>query len=156
MIVLFISVILFNVIALKMNKIPTTNRIVHIWLFTITLQLLFDLVIEFKYQAYWYFGKDIDWVGMPAHIILIPPVNIMLLSWFPFKAPYFKKAIYISCWTIVSILYEAVSLLPEPWGFFHFGWWKLWYDLIIVPILILILLGYYKWICTIEKKLQNA
>ncbi|WP_246141210.1 hypothetical protein [Bacillus marasmi] len=154
--ILYISIFLFNYIALKMNKIKTMNRIVHIWLFTITIQIIFDVIIEFKYHGYWYFDKGVDWHGLPAHLFLIPPVNVMVISWFPFKTNLFKQTIYILCWTLVVVFYEWVTILPEPWGFFHFGWWKLWYDLIIVPVLILILVGFYKWVIKLELKICNA
>ncbi len=46
-----------------------------------------------------------------------------------------------------------ITLLPEPWGFFHYGWWTLWHSAILNPILLIILLGYYKWVWKIENKL---
>ncbi|UGB28708.1 hypothetical protein [Metabacillus sp. B2-18] len=150
MILLFLSIIIFNLIALKLNKIPVKSRVVSIWTFTISFQLLFDLIIEFKLNGYWYFNKGVDWLGLLAHTVLIPPVNVMLLSFYPFNTNHYKQSIYIIACTLGIIVYESVSLLPEPWGFFHLGWWHIWYDLIVVPILILILLNYYKWICNIE------
>lgn len=96
MVILFISIILFNVIAFKKNKIPTMNRKVNIWTFTIALQVVFDVVIEFKFKGYWYFDKGVDWMGVLAHTILIPPFNIMLLSLFPFNSSFVKKAIFIN------------------------------------------------------------
>jgi len=109
------------------------------------------VIIEFKYKGYWYFDKGVDWLGVLPHIVLIPPINILLLSWFPFNSNLFKKVIYITCWTIGVLIYEGLTLLPEPWGYFHLGWWKLWYDSIVVPILIFVLLGYYKLICKLEN-----
>lgn len=154
--ILYISIILFNYLAIKINKIPTMNRIVHIWLFSITFQLLFDIIVEFKYHGYWYFEKGVDLYGLPAHFLLTPPINVLLLSWFPYKSNILRQSIYIICWTIGVVTYEAIALLPEPWGFFHCGWWKLRYDLIVVPILILALAGFYKWIVTLEKKLIDS
>ena len=155
MVFLFISIILFNVIAFKKNKIPTMNRKVNIWTFTIALQVVFDVVIELKFKGYWYFDKGVDWMGVLAHTILIPPFNIMLLSLFPFNSSFVKKAIFISLCTVGIIIYEALVLIPEPWGFFHLGWWKLWYDTFCAPVLILILTGYYRWICKLEEKLLD-
>jgi hypothetical protein len=117
MILLFISIFLFNLIALIKNKIPSIRN-VSIWTFTIAFQVVFDMIVEFKYNGYWYFDKGVDWFGILAHTALIPPVNIMLLSWFPFNTNLFKQAIYITCWTVGVIVYEALVLLPEPWGFF--------------------------------------
>jgi len=150
MILLFLSIIIFNLIALKFNKIPVKSRIVSIWTFTIAFQILFDLIIEFKFHGYWYFDKEIEWLGLLAHTVLIPPVNVLLLSFYPYKKNLFKQAFYIIGCTVGIIIYESISILPEPWGFFHLGWWNVWYDLLVAPILILILVGYYKWICKLE------
>jgi hypothetical protein len=46
---------------------------------------------------------------------------------------------------------RSLTLLPEPWGYFHYGWWKLWHAAILDPILLLILLGFYKLICKLER-----
>ncbi|MDQ0200452.1 hypothetical protein J2S10_003641 [Neobacillus ginsengisoli] len=51
MIGLIIAIIVFNLIAFKTNKIPTTNQIVHIWSFTIAFQTVFDVFVEFKYHG---------------------------------------------------------------------------------------------------------
>lgn len=64
MVLLFISIILFNVIAFK--KIPTMNRKVSIWTFIIAFQITFDSIVELKYNGYWYFVNGIDWLGFLA------------------------------------------------------------------------------------------
>jgi hypothetical protein len=151
MFLLFISILLFNYIAYKKNKIPM-HRSISIWSFTIAFQITFDVFIEFKYYGYWYFDKGVDWIGVLPHTLLIPPINILLLSWFPYNSNLFKQVIYITSWTIGALIYEGLTLLPEPWGYFHLGWWELWYDSIVVPILILILLAYYKMICKLENE----
>ncbi|MGJ7913298.1 hypothetical protein [Neobacillus sp. LXY-1] len=147
---LLIAIIIFNIVAIKKNRL-STNQLVHIWMFTITSQSLFDLFVEFKYHGYWYFDKEIDFSGLLPHIILVPPVNTVFLSLFPFHKTFLHKMIYFICFYIFILLYELVTLLPSPWGYFHYGWWKLWHAAILDPILLLILLGYYKWICQIEK-----
>ena len=151
MIGLIISVVIFNIIAFKTNKRLTENQIFHIWTFTIAFQNMFDLFTDFRYHAYWYFSKEIDWSGLPAHIFLLPPVNMMFLSWYPFKRPLSKQILYFICWTISILVYESITLLPQPWGYFHYGWWGIWHSAIIDPILFLILLGYYKRVCKAEK-----
>jgi len=76
MIGLIIAIIAFNYLGFKTNKLLSDNQILHIWLFTISFQLLFDIMMEFKYQAYWYFDKEIDWLGILPHVFIIPPVNM--------------------------------------------------------------------------------
>jgi hypothetical protein len=153
MIGLIIAIILFNLIAFKTNKRLTANQIVHIWAFTIAFQMLFDLIVEFKFHGYWYFYKGVDWKGLLAHTALIPPVNMMFLNWFPFNKPISQKITYLFFWVMGILMYETITLLPEPWGFFHYGWWKLWHAAIVDPVLLLILLGYYKWVCKLENQL---
>lgn len=151
MIGLIIAIIVFNFIAFKKNKNLTANQILHIWLFTIMLQQTFDVFVDLKYHGYWYFTKDADFEGLLPHMALLPPVNMMFLNWYPFKGKGTQKFYYLFFWVIAILLYEILTLLPEPWGFFHYGWWKLWYSLIANPILFLILLGYYKLVCRLEK-----
>ncbi|MGQ3380968.1 hypothetical protein ACT6P6_23240 [Priestia endophytica] len=151
MIGLILAIIIFNVTAFTINNRLTLNQIVHIWTFTIALQVLVDLYIDGKYQGYWYFNKTTEWRDFPTLTILIPPVNMIFLNEYPFGRSFTKRMVYIFCWVIAITLYEAVTLFPEPWGYFHHGWWNLWYSFLVNPFLLVIVLFYYKWICKIEK-----
>lgn len=119
--------------------------------FTIALHQLADLYIDTRYHGYWYFSKDIiEWSEIFTLILFLPPVNMLFLNWYPCARPFHKRIIYIFCWVIAILLYEAITLLPEPWGYFNYGWWNLWYSVIINPLLLLIVLLYYKWILKIR------
>ncbi|KOP77707.1 hypothetical protein AMS60_19325 [Bacillus sp. FJAT-21945] len=152
MIGLILSVIVINTIVFFVKKNLTMNQMVHIWFFTISFQLTFDIFIDLKYHGYWYITKGIDWEAFPAYTILVPPVNILFLNWFPFKRSFMKKCLYLAIWVGVILLYESIVQLPPPWGYFEYGWWRLEYSAVFDPILLLILIGYYKWIQVIEKK----
>ncbi|MEH7332040.1 hypothetical protein V7161_05340 [Neobacillus drentensis] len=151
MVVFSFSIVLFNSVAYKMKKHLTKNQIVHIWTFSMILEILFDIFIDEKTNGYWYFWRGIDWTNILAYTILIPPVCVTFLNWYPFNRSMFKRARYIIFWVIFLLLYELLALLPKPWGFFYYGWWNLLYSAILDPILLILLLGYYKWICKIEK-----
>ncbi|WHY75123.1 hypothetical protein QNH20_13265 [Neobacillus sp. WH10] len=151
MIGLILAILIFNLIAFKKNKILTGNQIVHIWTFTIAFQFIFDMFVEFKYHGYWYFDKEIDLAGLVPHLFLVPAVNMIFLNWYPYKKGVAKQIFYMIFFVLFILLYEFVTLLPEPWGYFHYGWWRIWHTAVINPILLLILLGYYKWICKLEK-----
>lgn len=153
MIGLLIAIILFNLIAFRSNKRLTRNQTVHIWAFTIAFQLLFDIIVEFKFKGYWYFTPEPDLVGLLAHTILIPPVNMMFLDWYPFKADVIRRITYVTFWVIAILLYEVVARLPEPWGYFYYGWWELWHAALVDPILFFILVKYYRWILRLEKEM---
>ena len=141
---LIAAVILFNFIAFKTNKTLTRGQVAHIFMFTTTFQVTFDLYIDLKYEGYWYFTKNVDWLSLPAHSILLPPVNMMFLNWYPFKESLWRKAFYLLSWVILLLLYEWITLLPEPYGYFDYGWWDIWHSAVVDPILLLILLWYFK------------
>ncbi|MFJ7726149.1 hypothetical protein ACIQXV_08270 [Neobacillus sp. NPDC097160] len=149
---LFIAVIVVNFIAFSTNKRLTPNQIVHIWMFTIAFQMNFDFYVDMEYHGYWYFTQNADLKELPTNIALVPPVNMIFLNFFPFHKRITKKVIFFILFLIGILIYEVIALLPEPWGYFHFGWWNLGHSLIFDPILLLIVLGYYKWICHIESK----
>jgi len=151
MVGLIISIITFNLIAFITNKRLTKNQIVHIWTFTMAFQVLFDLYIDHKYHAYWYFTKDVEWEALLPLTVLLPPVNMIFLNWYPFDDSMLKRFFYITVWVVFMLVYEVFTLLPEPWGYFNYGWWSLWHSAIADPILLLVLLNYYKWIRKIEK-----
>ncbi|WP_026009451.1 hypothetical protein [Priestia filamentosa] len=151
MIGLLLAITLFNTVAFTTNKRLTWNQIVHIWMFTIAFQGLVDLYVAGKYDGYWYFSQAIDWESILALTILIPPVNMMFLNGYPFGSSLCKRMLYIGCWTIGILMYEAIALLPEPWGYFHHVWWRLRYSLFVYPLLLIMVVCYYKWIRKIEK-----
>ncbi|MBB6444068.1 hypothetical protein [Bacillus benzoevorans] len=152
MVLLVISVIIFNTVAYKMkNQHLTKNQIVHIWAFTIIFITWADLIIDEKTGGYWYFDKGIEWHNFLVYTILVPPVNIIFLNWYPYHVSWLKKIRYYIFWITFITVYELIALLPEPWGFFHYGWWKMQYSIMLDPFLLLSLRAYYKWICKIEK-----
>lgn len=151
MIGLLLSVFVFNLAAFNYHKNLTKNQMIHIWVFTVALQTLFDVIIDFKYHGYWYFSKAIDWKGLPATTMLVPPVNIVFLNGYPFKKDRAKKIWYIAAWLIFMLGYETLALMPEPWGYFQYGWWNLWISAVVDIVLLYILLVYFKWIRKIEK-----
>lgn len=151
MLLFVVSIVLFNSVAYKMNKHLTKNQIVHIWSFSMILEIMFDIFIDEKTDVYWYFWKGIDWTNVLVYTLLIPPVNVIFLNWFPFNVSRGKKIRYFAFWLVFILVYELLALLPQPWGYFYYGWWNWFYSAIFNPILLLILLDYYKWICKIEK-----
>ncbi len=151
MVILYSAIVLFNLLAYKTVKRFSLNMITHIFAFTCACQYFFDIFVDLKYKAYWYGTQGVDWSLLPAYLFLIPPVNLMFLNWFPINKSIGKQILYILIWEIPLLAFEYITLLPEPWGFFHYGWWTLWHSALINPILLLILLGYYKWVNKIEN-----
>lgn len=152
MIGIIIAVILFNLIALKVKKRLTRSEMLQIWLFTTLFQLMFDVFVSLKYHGYWYFTKGIDWQSLPVYLCIVPPVNIIFLNVYLSKSPLWKQLSFFLAWNVAIVIYEVLTLLPEPWGYFHYGWWKLYHSVIINPFLLLILLGFYKLVSRLEHE----
>jgi len=148
---LIIAVILFNSAAFISNKRLTKNQTLHIWVFTIVFQQLVDLYLSLKYHGYWYFNKGVEWSDLPAITLLGAPAIMLFLNWYPFSTSFFKRTFYIILWSILIVIYESFALLPEPWGYFRYGWWKLEYSALSYPILLVIVLYYYKLVNKVEK-----
>lgn len=151
MIGLIIAVIFFNAVAFLTVKQLTKSQMAHMWLFTILFHLLVDLYLGLKYDGYYYFNKGVEWLDLPAFTLISPPAVLLFLNRFPFHESFLKRFVYIILWSIVPITYEALALLPEPWGFFRYGWWKLTYSVITYPVLLIIVVSYYMWICRLDK-----
>lgn len=114
MIGLLASVIIFNILAFKLNKRLTMSQIVQIWTFTIAFQSLFDLIVEFKYHSYWYFSAGVDWSGLIPRTFLIPPVNIIFLNLYPFGKSGLRRMAFFSVFVAAILIYELIALLPSP------------------------------------------
>lgn len=152
MIGLIAAILIFNLIALKIKKRLTRLQMVQIWLFSALFQLMFDVFISLKLHGYWYFSEGVDWQSIPAYLFLTPTANIVFLNFFPFNSKMMKQILYITGYALFCLVYELVTLLPDPWGFFHYGWWNIWLSAALNPILILILLGYFKWMCQLNHE----
>jgi len=156
MIGLLIAVLLFNSIAYKVNKKLTKNQVIHIWMFTLAFQQLFDLYADVGYHAYWYFSKyDVDWESLLHILFLVPPVNIIFLNYYPFERSIMRRIIFILLFNIIIVFYEWITLLDPPWGYFHYGWWNLGYSFAINPLLLFILIKYFRFIKKIETGNNN-
>jgi hypothetical protein len=152
MIGLLLAVALFNTIAYLTTKRLTKNQIIHIWTFTVAIQVLVDGYLCKKYHAYWYFSGSLEWKTLLPLTVLIPPVNIIFLNSYPLGKSFVKQLLYILLWDLVITAYELIALLPQPWGYFNYGWWRISYSFLVYPFLLWIVAVYYKWIRKIEHE----
>ena len=148
---LLLAIVIFNFLAFKLNKKLNKNQTLHIYIFTIAFQAIFDIFVDIKYEGYWYFTKSIEWISLIYLIFLVSPVNILFLNFYPLKKSLYKKIGTIIIWNALFIVYEFIALLPEPWGYFHYGWWKWWYSILLNPLLLYILIKYFRLIIKLEK-----
>ncbi len=144
MIGLIVAIVVFNILGYVFNKELEKGQVAHVWCFTTAFLVVVDLYIDVKYHAYWYFTKGVDWASLPAALLLIPPVNIIFINWYPWNSKITTYIKYFVKWEMVLLSYELITLLPKPWGYFHYGWWNLFYSALLNPLLLLTLITYYK------------
>lgn len=63
-------------------------------MFTIALQMNFDFYIDMGLKGYCYFTKEADWEEFPTNFLLVPPVNMIFLNFFPFQKRIAKKVMF--------------------------------------------------------------
>lgn len=156
MVGLILAIIIINTVAFFTVKRLSINQKVHMWTFTIVFQLLVDLYLGLKYHGYWYIDQAVGWSDLLPLTLLGPPTVLVFLNNFPFHSSFLKRLLYILVSSLILVTYEAISLLPEPWGYFRYGWWELKYSVISYPFLLVMILFFYKWICRIEKTKLNG
>ena len=102
------------------------------------------------------FYQGIEYSGLLAHLLLVPPVNVLFIKNGIHIMRMVESSFYIITMGNGTLGYEFLALLPEPWGYFHYGWWNIGYSIILNPILLILLYLYYKWIVLkIEKSACN-
>ena len=154
MIIFIVSIVIFNFVAYVMKKQLTKIEILLIWEFSMVLEILFDIYMDEKTSGYWYCGKGIDWTNVIAYSVLIPPVCVIFLNWYQLNNySWLIRVEYFIFWLIFLLVYELLALTPKPWGYFHYGWWKLVYSVLLDPFLLMLLVFYYKWVRKIENEL---
>lgn len=148
----WVSLFVFNVLAFFFHHRLSNVQILCVWLFTVSFQTITDVFLDFHYQAYWYFTKEVEWLTLPNVLFLVPPVNIIFLHFFPFGEGKKKQLVYLFGFTVTILLYELFTLLPQPLGYFHYGWWEFYYSALLDPFLLLSVVGFYKFVLFLEKR----
>jgi hypothetical protein len=128
----FILVIIAFLVPKRLSKIELYTTSLFALLFGINV----DLVLNFKYHLYGYFGNGFQWMGFIGEFLYFIPVSILFLNYYPFKGTNQHKLFYILAWTAGS---SIIEYLVERTHFFNYTGWKLWYSICIYPIVFLIL-----------------
>ncbi|QNF30086.1 MULTISPECIES: CBO0543 family protein [Metabacillus] len=118
-------------------------------LFSTVLQLITDIYLEFKFHLYWYFSPEVDNETLWFVFWIYPAVNIIFLNFYPIGTSLLRKQlIYILGWSTFAIAYEWTAVQT---GIFQYNGWKLWYSMLIYPLLYILL--FINW--SIIKKLHR-
>jgi hypothetical protein len=140
----FILVIIAYLVPKRLSKIElyTTS------LFALVFGINVDMILNFKYHLYGYFGKGFQWHGFIGEFLYFIPVSILFLNYYPFKETNQMKLFYILAWTAGSTIIEFIV---ERTHFFNYTGWKLWYSICLYPFVFLILVAHLRMVRRIIK-----
>ena len=146
---LILSVLVFNLIAIFIPKRISAIEMLTTTLFSSLLEFVANTIWDFKYDLYGYFNKGVDYAGFIYVLGIYPAVNIVFLNLFPFKRNLICKVIYIICWSLFAIIFELLFLRTKT---FYYNGWKLWYSIVLYPLLYVILICFYHYVHYLLKK----
>lgn len=152
MLVLLITVLIFNFISFIIPKKMSAIEILSTTLFATFLQLNTDIFLDLKYDLYGYFKKGVDWGGMIYIVGIFPAVNVIFLNYFPYQKRLFHKILYIFGCTVLALLFELLFLWS---GTFYYSGWKLWYSAILYPFLYLTLILFHRYTHRLRERAQK-
>lgn len=139
---LFISIIVYNLVAWLIPKRMTKQEMYTTTIFALYFQAIVDVYLDLKYHLYWQWDWGIDYISMLMMLGIYPAANIIILNYFPYGKGTRNQATYILVWTILLVLYEIGSKWA---GILHYKEWKLYHSAMAYPV-ILIILAFNLWI----------
>lgn len=145
---LILSIVVFNLIAIKMPKRLTKSEMYCTSLFSGVFQLITDTVLDLKFNVYGYFQKGVDLKTFLVIFGVYPAVNIIFLNYFPFGKNAKSKILYILAWSLFITLFEWASIKA---GYFYHNQWKLWYSYLLYHAILSILV----WNLTYFRRLNS-
>jgi len=129
-----ISTVLLAIIIYLIPKNLKKHEIYTMSVLAILLGTTADLIFAVKYNLYILVTEDIDYSPIFVGFFIYPAFNLIILNYFPYKKSLWQKIIYIFIWTIISLLYEVISVKVD---FLHYRTWTLLYSAIVYPIVII-------------------
>lgn len=132
--------------------ITTLASIISVWLipkrisimemyttsfFALFLATMSELFLDIKLELYGFFETGVDWEYILIYIFIYPAVNILFLNFYPFQKLLLNKAGYVLLWTILTTLFEYLSLQTEV---YYYKEWKLEYSMMCYPFIYVVLI----------------
>ena len=117
--------------------------------FATAFGLIVDSVIAVKYKLYVLDKPGIQIPPLIGQVVLYSTTSIILLNFYPYDKPFKWKAVYIFCFTLITVGFEFLSF---QFGFIKYYEWNIWYSALSYPFLIYFLLIHYKFFQWLVKR----
>lgn len=141
MIFIWVSLIIFNVIAIFVPKYISRIEIYATCFFALSFGALADIVLDLYYDLYGYYEKGFQLISLLIFLLIYPAISTLFLNFFPFGKKFKRKLCYIVSWSLFSVGFEWYASQTE---FFYHNEWKLWHSALAYPIIFSTLAGNLK------------
>ncbi|WP_462412806.1 CBO0543 family protein [Neobacillus sp. Marseille-QA0830] len=141
MLILILTVIVFNSIVIFIPKRLSGIEFLTTTIFAMLLQMMVDVFLDLKYDLYGYFGKGVDWETLIYIFGIYPAINIVFLNFYPYEKKLIFKFGYILAWGVLAMVYETIFQWTDT---FYLNGWKRGYSVILYPILYIMLMFFHK------------
>ena len=132
MLTLYISVFVFNVVAIFMKKRLSSFEYYGSIFFGIFVAELTDRFTEWNNTYYFFKPSKIVLKSLWVMLGIYPAAIMLIINWYPYNKSWSKKVLYILAWSAFSTFFEWISLKS---GYLHYTTWKLWYSAIMYPFM---------------------
>lgn len=145
----YIASFILAFVAYIIPKKVRTYEIYVTSLFAVVLGLLVDTVLAVKYKLYVLDKAGVQIPPLIGQVVLYYATSVILLNFYPFDKRLRWKLAYVLFFTLLTVLFELVSL---KFGFIKYNEWKIWYSAFCYPLLIFILVFHYKFFQWLVKR----
>ena len=104
-------------------------------IFAILFNALVEVYLDLRLDLYGYFNKGPDYQMGFVLVGIFPPFSMIYLNGFPYGKKYLIKLIYIVIWTIISVIYDYLSVKS---GLLYYRKWSLLYSAMCYPFILII------------------
>jgi hypothetical protein len=137
-IVLIISILIFNAVAILMRKRLKISEIYATVAVALLLDLLVDVYASFRFKAWGFFQVEkAEFSVMLIIFGIYPAVATMIINWYPYNSGWKIKLGYLIAWAVFSTAYEWLTL--KVGILWHINW-NLLYSFVMYPFIYYILI----------------
>lgn len=144
--VLAVTILIFNSIAFLMRKRLKFSELYATVTFALVADTLSDLYASFNFKAWGFFEPaKAELTTMFIILGIYPAAAAMIINWYPYESAWWKKIIYLMCWSVFSTAYEWLTLVT---GILWHKNWNLFYSFLIYPFIYYMLIVHiriYRW-----------
>lgn len=145
-IVIFVTTLIIYPIVIHMEKHLSLSETYMTVVFGLFVQTLVDTFASFQLKAWGFFEVEKAELKSLWIILAIYPIfATMIINWFPYRASWWKKILYLLAWSTFSTCYEWLTIRV---GIMWHMNWNLFYSFLLYPFIYYLLIVHvrvFRW-----------